>query len=159
MNMFDQTQVIGIDFGDTIFYKREDHSKIIFDNAVRVILRMTDDPYTTVHIISRVNEEQEARGIKWMAETGFLEQINLPREHVHFCRERKDKATIARALKVTHHIDDRPEVMAYMDVSIYKYLFRPNPDDLTAFYNELRKHHVKVVKTWLELENEFFPPS
>jgi hypothetical protein len=157
MNKEIAPRVVGIDFGDTIFYKLEDHSKIIFDNAIRVILRMTDDPHTIVHIISRVNEEQEHRGIKWMTDTDFLAQINLPRDHVHFCRERRDKADIARALKVTHHIDDRPEVMAHMERSIYKYLFRPNPVDLTAFYNQLRDHHVQVVNTWLEIEDEFFP--
>ena len=157
MNMFSQTSIIGIDFGDTIFYKLEDHTKIIFDDAVRVIRRMVDDPHVIVHIISRVNEEQERRGIKWMADVDFLGQVNLPRDHVHFCRERKDKADIARALKVTHHIDDRPEVMAHMDVSIYKYLFRPNPTDLMAYYNQLQRHHVKVIKTWVEIENEFFP--
>lgn len=156
MNMFDQTRVIGIDFGDTIFYKTDGQTKVLFDDAIRVIRRMTDDPYTTVHIISRVNEEQEARGIKWMADIDFLGQVNLPRYHVHFCRERKDKAGIARMLKVTHHIDDRPEVMSHMDVNIYKYLFRPNPVDLVTFYNKLQSHHVRIVNTWLEVEQEFF---
>jgi hypothetical protein len=145
---------IGIDFGRTIF-DPNNGNKIVFPDAFRVIRRMVDEGHT-VHIISKVTEEQEARGRKWIVDVKFLEETGLTMDRIHFCRERSDKAVIAERVGLTHHIDDRPEVMAHMDIRILKYLFQPKGDDLVEYFNRLRFHTVTVVNTWLEIESLIF---
>jgi len=156
MNMFDTSRVIGIDFGNTIFHT-VGGKKVVFENAFEVIHRLVKSEQTVVHIISKVTEQQKVRAIEWMAVTDFYRQTGLTPKNIHFCAERKDKAAIAAKLNLTHHIDDRPEVMSHMDGSIYKYLFRPEAEDVLKFYNDLRRHHVKIVNTWWEVKNEFLP--
>lgn len=148
-------QVVGIDFGNTIFYKEND-VKIVFPDALSVIRRMTNTPNMVVHIISKVDEDQERRAKVWIDEVNFTAETGVPRENIHFCRERGDKALIAEKLYLTHHIDDRPEVMVHMSVSIQKYLFRPLPEDVVEYYNRLRLHHVTIVNTWKQIESYVF---
>ena len=145
---------IGIDFGRTIF-DPNNGNKIVFPHAFRVIRRMVDEGHA-VHIISKVTEEQEVRGRKWIVDVNFLQETGVKMENIHFCRERWEKAVIAEDVQLTHHIDDRPEVMVHMDVRILKYLFQPKGDDLVEHFNRLRFHTVTVVNTWLEIENLIF---
>lgn len=145
-------KIIGIDFGNTIFYK-ENEIKIVFPDALRVIRRMTSDSNMEVHIISKVDDEQEKRARQWISDTSFLQEVGLSMDHIHFCWERKDKADIARALNLTHHIDDRPEVMLHLSIGINKYLFRPIAEDVVKFFNDLRFHQIVILNTWVEIES------
>lgn len=146
---------VGVDLGNTVFYKK-DGVKVVYDDAFRIIRRMVDDPNVDVYIISKVTPEQERSAIKWFSEINFLEVTGLPMANIHFCRERIDKAIIAEKVGLSHHIDDRPEVMAHMDVDIVKYLFRPDGDDLVNYYNRLRMHDVRVIKAWVDFEQHFY---
>lgn len=148
-------RVVGIDFGNTIFYK-ENETKIVYPDALRVIRRMTNTPNMHVHIISKVDEDQERRAKIWIDEVNFSAETGVSRENIHFCREREDKAAIADKLGVQYHIDDRPEVMVHMNVSIQKYLFRPVPEDVVKYFNRLLFHHVRVVTSWKEVELALF---
>jgi hypothetical protein len=146
---------IGIDFGRTIFEPFEGGKKVVFPDAFRVIRRMVDAGHT-VHIISKVTEAQEERGRKWIVDVKFLEETGLTMDRIHFCRERWEKAIIAEDVGLTHHIDDRPEVMIHMNVGIVKYLFQPVPKDLVEHFNKLRHHPTTLVNTWKEIEDLIF---
>lgn len=145
-------RVIGIDFGNTITYKPTVGERTTYPDVLRVIKRMVEDPDNKVVIISKVNEEQMARVLQWIDVSGFYNATHLNRADIFFCRERHEKAAIARDLRITHHIDDRPEVMAHMDASIKKYLFNPFPEDVITHFNQLT--NTKIVHSWLELEKE-----
>ncbi len=146
---------VGIDLGNTVFY-RKDGIKVVYDDAFRVLCRLTDDEYVDIFIISKVTPEEEKSAIKWFDEVNFFTETGIKPEQVHFCRERKDKAVIAEKVGLSHHIDDRPEVMFHMDVNIVKYLFRPEGADLVKYYNQLRTHDVRVINAWTEFEKHFF---
>jgi len=148
-------RIVGVDLGNTVFYTKKG-VKVVYDDAFRVIRRLSDDPYVSVAIVSKVNEEQKRRALDWFVTTGFLDKTKLALNQIHFCQERADKAEIATRLGLTHHIDDRPEVMSYMSRDIEKYLFRPNGDEVVKFYNQLKSHTIRVVNTWCEFEQHFF---
>ena len=146
--------VIGIDFGNTITYKPADGPRVCYPDALRVIRRMVDAPDTSVYIISKVDEEQEKRAKAWIDLSNFYLHTGLTPANVHFCRERAEKGAIARDLGLTHHIDDRPEVMAFMPPSVFKYLYEPIPEDVVVWFNKLL--NTQVVNNWLEVEEKIF---
>ncbi|MEV7330303.1 hypothetical protein [Micromonospora sp. NPDC093244] len=68
---------------------------------------------------------------------------------VHFCRTRPDKAPIARRLGLTHVVDDKLEVLGYLDSVPHRYLFRPRPAEVAA--NAALLPRVHRVESWPEL--------
>lgn len=160
-------RIVGIDFGNTLTTDRSSitcnylESKpritsnyVEFPNAIRVTKRLVDDPDTKVYIISKVNIEQHRRVIEWIDHNNFYERVGISASDVFFCKERYEKGGIAKDLGITHHIDDRPEVMIYMDDQIAKYLYCPVPMDVVKFFNQLI--NTKIVNNWLEIERVFF---
>jgi hypothetical protein len=145
--------IIGIDLGETIVTRKNttDGTSVFFPDVVRVIRRIVNLA-DKVHIISRVNRVQEERSKAWLQQADFFAITGIPRENLHYCREREDKAEIGRRLGVTHHIDDRPEVMVHFDDSVVKYLFRPEPLDVVSYFNKLK--NTKVMSSWTEIEKE-----
>lgn len=147
-------QVIGIDFGKTITYKLVDGERTTYPHALRVIHRLVQAPHTKVVIISKVDDEQMKRALKWIEVNDFYNNTGLVRSDIFFCKERYEKSNIAREIGVTHHIDDRPEVMAHMDPGVHKYLFNPIATDVVTFFNQLV--NTRIVESWLEIERIFF---
>lgn len=150
-------RTIGIDFGNTITYKAfpEASERLVYPDCFRVIRRMVTAPDTDVYIISKVDDEQKKRAIEWMEKANFYAETGIAPDYVLFCKERHEKGLIADALELTHHIDDRPEVMVHMNSSIRKYLYDPVAADVVTFFNGLS--NTRIVKSWRELELEFFP--
>ena len=72
-----------------------------------------------------------------------------------FCANRADKAPICQERGITHMIDDRPEVMVGMPVTVRTLvLMAPDFDDLARFATQLRP--VTIVRNWLHIEEYFF---
>ncbi len=72
-----------------------------------------------------------------------------------FCANRADKAPICQERGITHMIDDRPEVMVGMPVTVRTLvLMAPDFDDLARFAPQLRP--VTIVRNWLDIEEYFF---
>ena len=148
--------VIGIDFGNTITYKPVGAtSAIAFPNALRVVKALASK--YPCHIISKVNAQQKVDVLTWMVANDFFNQVGIPESNLHFCEERHQKNAICVRLGVTHHIDDRPEVVAHLDSNINAYLFRPNMDDYVKFADSLATKKVAIVQDWITIEKIFFP--
>ena len=99
-----------------------------------------------VWVVSKCREKNEEPLRVWLARNGFLDDGLLMLTDVHFCRERADKAGIARHLGLTHFVDDRPEVMSHMDPAIHRVLFQPDRHDAAAYAPLIRG--VPIVETW-----------
>lgn len=77
-----------------------------------------------VFIISRCSIAVEEKTKEWLKYRKFYKKTGFLPENVHFCRERAEKATIAKKLKLTHFIDDQPEVLYCMkNIVPYRFLF------------------------------------
>mmetsp|Transcript_965 Transcript_965/g.1557 ORF Transcript_965/g.1557 Transcript_965/m.1557 type:complete len:279 (+) Transcript_965:61-897(+) len=85
-----------------------------------------------VHIISKCGAETEARTIEWMEYSGFFEKTGIQRQHVHFCRDVKDKAPLVAKLKLDAFVDDRIDVPRPMLslVGVRPLLFMPKQETL-----------------------------
>jgi hypothetical protein len=102
-----------------------------------------------VYIVSKCGQNIERKTKEWMAHNGFYEKTGLKPEHVHFCRSRRDKAPICEKLGITHFIDDKLEVLSYLETVPNKFLFDPNLSEIEAFKEHLPK--VKIVSGWLDV--------
>jgi 5'(3')-deoxyribonucleotidase len=142
---------LGIDLGNTIVRNQTGSgSKDPYPDAFETILKLTK-LFGLVCIVSRVNAEQEVRARAWMKDYNFAERTGIKPEDVHFCLERYDKGIIAKKLRLTHFIDDRPEVMHHLDSDIRKILFAPKPEDVQKFNH----NHLEQVNSWKEVEQKF----
>lgn len=103
-----------------------------------------------VWVVSKCREENEEPLRAWLGRNGFLDNALVIPTDVHFCRERADKAEIARRLGLTHFVDDRPEVMSHMDPAIHRVLFQPDRDDAAAYAPLIRG--VPMVESWDAVE-------
>lgn len=147
-------EAIGFDLGKTI-YTRRDGVKVPFLGAYRVIKRIVDERFKQQSsIISRVTPEQKIRNQEMLKEDGFHELTGLPRDQVYWCTERHEKAPIARELKLTHFIDDRPEVLSHMEFVPHRFLFQPILEDIEPFKDRLQG--VIILESWKEFEDHLF---
>lgn len=146
-----QKMILGLDFGLTVVDTRH-YPRVAFPNAIRVIRRLVKERADKVYIISKVNETQKESVENWIQENDFFAITGIPSANIRFCAERKEKGEICRVLGVTHHIDDRPEVMAHLNKGIKKYLFQPESIDVVTFFNVLK--NTKILHDWLEIEKE-----
>lgn len=144
-------KVIGIDFGNTITYNILDSTtRVPFPDVVRVVNSLSSR--YPCHIISKVTPQQKKNVLAWMATNNFLTQLGIPLSNVHFCNERHEKNEICVRLGVTHHIDDRPEVVSHLNLNIKAFLFRPIAEDVVKFFPALKLRDVYIVQNWLEIE-------
>ena len=77
-----------------------------------------------VFIISKCREVTETVILRWMESRRFFEVTGFKKENLRFCRDRSDKAPIAKEWRLTDFVDDRPNVLVHMkDVIGRLYLF------------------------------------
>ena len=79
-----------------------------------------------VWIVSKCGPKVQERSRRWLAHRRFHELTGIPREHLRFCRQRRDKALHARQLRLTHFIDDRVDVLRHLEpIVTHRFLFGP----------------------------------
>ncbi|MEU8393410.1 hypothetical protein [Micromonospora sp. NPDC048842] len=105
--------------------------------------------FDEVHLVSKCGEATERRTREWLAHHDFPARTGIPVERVHFCRTRPDKAPIAGRLGLTHFVDDKLEVLGYLDSVPHRFLFRPRRAEVAAHAAMLPR--VRRVESWSEL--------
>lgn len=76
-----------------------------------------------IFIISKCREVTEAVILRWMEAHRFFEITGFNKKNLRFCRDRADKAPIAREWRLTDFVDDRPNVLVHMKGVERLYLF------------------------------------
>ena len=64
-----------------------------------------------VWIVSKAGPRMQERTLTWLQSVDFFSRTGLEPDHVRFCLQREDKATVCRELEISHFIDDRVHVM------------------------------------------------
>lgn len=151
-----KAEKIGFDIGGTIFRRMEGHM-FLDHGALRVMRRLIHERFDTKsYIVSKVTPEQKVCVLKAMEREGLCEITGLPSEHIYFCPERADKAPICAALGITHFIDDRPEVLAYMKGIVpHRILIRGLHEEWKQFKSKL--DGVIQVNDWADIEKHLLP--
>jgi hypothetical protein len=117
----------------------------VFDALARLVGEKFDD---RVHLVSKCVRRVQGKSLEWLAHHDFYARTGVSPDHVRFCRERPDKAMIAAELGLTHFIDDRLEILGYLETVGNLYLFRPHEGEVHR--HRRHRHRVHVVQAWDE---------
>ncbi len=153
------TKLFGVDVGGILIDRANDRSDTSFfgarylesspvPDALESIVRLARAGIEIV-IVSKCGATIERKTREWLAHRRFHEQTGIGAERLRFCRERADKAAICRELGVTHFVDDRLEVLSYLETVPHLYLMNANPREVEHFSRALPR--VRLVSGWLEL--------
>ncbi len=82
--------------------------------AFAAVARAVEASDGNVWLVSKCGPRIEARTRRWLEARRFFERTGLPREHLRFCRERRQKAAIAVELSLDRFVDDRADVLRAM---------------------------------------------
>lgn len=68
-----------------------------------------------VWVVSKCGPSVQKKTLAWMAHHDFHGRTGVPPDRVRFCLERRDKAVHAAALGLVAFVDDRADVLGYLD--------------------------------------------
>lgn len=133
-----QPELLGVDVGgvlvdriradgsDTSFFSDRFLETPAVPDAFDTLLRLGRERFgQRICIVSKCGPRVEEKTRLWLAHHGLLDALGLDTRALHFVRERRDKAPICKRLRVTHFIDDRMDVLAYMTSVPHRFLFGP----------------------------------
>jgi hypothetical protein len=106
------------------------------DGAFEAMRRLVERFDGRVWLVSKCGPRIQQRTLAWLEHHAFYARSGLPRDHVRFCRERPEKRVHCAELRLTHFVDDRPDVLEHLRGLVpYRFLFGvqrgPAPDDVT----------------------------
>lgn len=157
--MIDAMRRLGVDIGGVIIEPADDDADTSFFGAHYLHTPAVDGAFDAlaalgpafdeVHLVSKCGEATERRTREWLAHHDFPARTGIPEERMHFCRTRPDKAPIARRLGLTHFVDDKLEVLGYLDSVPHRFLFRSRRAEVARHAALLPRVH--PVESWPEL--------
>ena len=116
--------------------------------AVEAVAKLNEMFGGQVYIVSKCGQNIENKTREWMKHNKFHEQTGVGEDHLRFCRERKDKAPIAKELGLTHFVDDRLEILEYLKGIVQtRFLFRPSGNEIKL----IGRGPAILVFSWKEL--------
>jgi hypothetical protein len=148
--------VLGIDIGGVIIDGVREDGEMRSEppevpGAFAAIARLSERRFRQqIWLISRCTSEMEQRLMGWLERRNFFSITGLDRQHVLFCREVRDKATVCRRLNVTHFIDDRLEVLVHL-VGLVQHLYRFQSRASEGGPLLVNVDNIHPVKKWSEL--------
>ncbi|MBI2552012.1 hypothetical protein HYW17_01775 [Candidatus Uhrbacteria bacterium] len=87
-----------------------------------------------IYLVSACSQMTEKKVRMWLIDRGFYRATDVLQDHAIFCRTFEAKAKIAQSLRLTHFVDDRPDVLYYMrNVVPVRILFRPEEEALARW--------------------------
>lgn len=151
--------VIGIDIGGVIISRSNDNTDTSFfggnylcttpcEGAFESIKRMRQSGFI-VYLVSKCGESIEKKTRHWLAHHDFYKEVGMPEENLRFCRTRPEKSGICREIEASYFIDDRLEVLSYLETVPNKFLLNSVPKEVRKFGQYLAE--VTVVQSWPEL--------
>lgn len=149
---------IGIDINGVLANNKRAHIKThdysvfsVMEDAIDIVREIVNlHGAENVYIISRVKSHQLSfiTGI-WMETHNFLRETNVLLDNVYICSLLRDKAKIAKKLRLTHFIDNRPEVLNHFPKNIVIIAFQPEDKEMKKYPNVLSR--AKVANSWKEV--------
>jgi tRNA(Leu) C34 or U34 (ribose-2'-O)-methylase TrmL len=134
--------------GDTAFFSGDETTMLAtpeMPDALSSIARLVTRFHGQVWLVSKCGPRVQQRTLRWLAGHDFYQRTGLHPDHVRFCRSRADKRLHCEQLRLTHFIDDHPEVHAAIQGTVsYQYLFGTRIDHIPDY--------VHPAPTWTEVE-------
>jgi hypothetical protein len=90
------------------------------------VARLTELFAGRVRLVSKCGPRIQARTLRWLDAHDFRARAGVPREQVRFCRQRREKRGHYEELRLTHFIDDHPDVHAAIRGAVeFQFFFGP----------------------------------
>lgn len=125
------------DGGDTAFFQGDEATMLATPEvagAVEAIAALTERFDGRVWLVSKCGPRVQERTRRWLAGHDFFARTGIDGSHLRFCRLRPEKRIHCVELRLTHFVDDRPDVHAAIrDVVAHRYLFGPQPGPAPDF--------------------------
>lgn len=123
--------------GDTAFFTGDEDTMLAtpeMPGAIQAIARLVGYFQGKVWLISKCGPRIQDRTERWLDGHDFYQRTGLPPSHVRFCRTRTDKRRHCEQLKLTHFVDDHPEVHAAIRGAVtYQYFFGPQRTPVPSY--------------------------
>lgn len=159
MNKIKVMKKLGIDVGGVIIKNATEGNDTSFfsDNFLKTppneeafnTITKLNDMFDDVYIVSKCGYKIRNKTLDWFKYHNFYDITGISPDNVYFCHERWEKHPICEKLGITHFIDDKLEVLSYLESVKFKYLFKPKSRELKKFNNYLL--NVTIVDSWNEL--------
>lgn len=79
-----------------------------------------------VWLVSKARPRVQEKTRLWLQHHRFFERTGVSPQNLRFCLERPQKADHCRELRISHFIDDRPDVLQCLrGIVAYRFLFGP----------------------------------
>lgn len=157
--------ILGVDFGgvisegtdrdsDTSFFGEHYLDTPATEGSFEALAAInTEGPYAgNVHVVSKCGPEVERRTREWLKNRGFHEETGIPAENLHFTPTRQGKVPIVQALGITAFVDDKPEVLNYVDETgsgLILYAPGEQPPELSEDLPE----RATIVSNWQQIRD------
>lgn len=121
------TKKLGIDIGGVIIQPAETAGDTSFfssayldtppvEDAFEAIAQLREERFgDDIYLVSKCGPGVQQKTLNWLSHRNFYELTGVARQHVHFCRDRADKAPICKRLGIDIFIDDRVDVLRHLE--------------------------------------------
>ena len=141
---------------DTSFFSDNYLMTPALPGAIEALRRLSDERFgENIFLVSKCGARTEQKTREWLAHHLVYARTGLAPERLHFCRKRQEKAPICRDLGITHFIDDRLEVLGYLETVPQRFLFRPWEEEVAL--HAVLLPQVTRVESWAEVERHLLP--
>ncbi|NUT07130.1 MAG: hypothetical protein HOV76_27005 [Hamadaea sp.] len=118
---------------DTSFFGTRPLETPATEGVFEALATLTEGPFAgRVHLVSKAGPKVEANTRAWLQHHDFFGRTGVGVSNVHFVRERRDKAPVCERLGLTHFVDDRLDVLAYLATVDHRFLFTGGTDEPVA---------------------------
>jgi hypothetical protein len=107
--------------GDTSFFSSEYLETPAVPDAFEGVRQLVDENgWDNVYLISKCGSQVQHKTMHWLEHHDFWRKTGVAAHHdwMFFVRERRDKAPLARELRLDRFIDDRWDVLKWMQGSV-----------------------------------------
>lgn len=151
--------VIGVDIGGVIIERCDNNADTSFfgknylqtpavPGVLDALNKLHSDGFR-IHLVSKCGKTTQRKSLEWLQERDFFAFTGVSPEDVHFCLERHQKAEICDRIGASHFVDDRLEVLSYLNDVPHRYLINAVEKEVRKFRHALGD--VVRVKSWEEL--------
>jgi len=144
--------------GDTAFFEGDEAAMVAtpeMPGALPVIAELVGLFDGQVWLVSKCGPRVQARTERWLAAHEFFGRTGVPPANVRFCRTRPDKRVHCVQLRLTHFVDDHPQVHTAIRGTVdHQFYFGPQRDPVPGW-----AHHVLTWPQALDEIRATLPPA
>jgi hypothetical protein len=155
------TNILGVDIGgviidrinngtDTSFFTNNYLKTTAVPGVFDALRQLRDKKFgENIYLVSKCGKVVQDKTLHWLQYNNFYDKTGINYDHVHFCRQRHEKAGICQKFGITHFVDDRLEVLGNLISVPTLYLFQPRLKEVQKFIDFVDR--VKVVDSWEQI--------